>query len=95
MKTQEMIRKKNRMLKDAGNAMEEIWKISCMLDRVSCDGLSDYKLLIKTINERIGILTYGYRELLKEAENDLPGVGEEDGFLSLPEGDEKEVTKDD
>lgn len=95
MKTQEMIRKKNRMLKDAGNALMEIWRISLMLDNVQCVGDSNYKTLVNTVNERLGILTYGYRELLKEAEVDLPGVEEEDGFLSLPEGDEKEVTKDD
>lgn len=95
MKTQEMIKKKNRMLKDAGNALKELWRISLMLDNVQCVGDSNYKTLVKTVNERIGILTYGYSDLLKEAEVNPPGIEEEDGFLSLPEGDEKEVTKDD
>ncbi len=88
---EQMINKKNEKLKEAGDAMHEIWDITLMLENVSVKGSSYYQTLVKLATERIGILTYGWEKYIEEAELYLPeaeeGV-EDDSFLTLPTEDE-------
>lgn len=79
----QMIEKKNRMLKEAGEAFREIWKIYRMLECVEIDG-SDYKTLINLVNAQLGRYACNYAAYLEESGLYLPEA-EEDPSLLLPE----------
>ena len=81
----QMIEKKNKMLKEAGEKFREIWKIYRMLDTIEVDS-AHYKTLIKLINARLGDLSCRYGDYFEESDLYLPEAEEDnDPFLLLPE----------
>ena len=79
-----IIDRKNRLLKNAGNALEEIWEISTLIDHVTCDRDSCYKSLLNLVQERLSTLSYKYDNYITESQI----YEESDQFLDLPEEEE-------
>lgn len=73
---EQMIEKKNKMLKEAGEAFREIWKIYRMMDTVELDS-AHYRTLIKLVNDRLGSLSCSYAAYLEESGLYLPEAEEE------------------
>lgn len=78
------IDRKNRLLKNAGNALGEIWEISTLIDHVTCDRDSCYKSLLNLVQERLSTLSYKYDDYITESQI----YEEPDRFLDLPEEEE-------
>ncbi len=79
------IDRKNRLLKNAGNALGEIWEISTLIDHVTCDRDSCYKSLLNLVQERLSTLSYKYDDYITESQ-----VYEEPAqSLELPEDEEE------
>ena len=95
---EQMIEKKNKMLKEAGEAFREIWKIYRMMDTAELDS-AHYRTLIKLVNDRLGSLSCSYAAYLEESGLYLPEAEEADLFLTLPTEEEmaasREVNGDD
>ena len=72
-----MIVTKNKLLKEAGEKLNAVWDIACMLENVDASN-RDYKTLIDLISFRLRHLALGYDDYLEEAELYLPEA-EEDG----------------
>lgn len=93
----QMIEKKNKMLKEAGEAFKEIWKIYRMMDTVEIDNVN-FRTLVELVNNKLARLSCGYEDYLDESELYLPEA-EEDLFLTLPTEEEmaasREVNGDD
>lgn len=94
----QMIEKKNKMLKEAGEAFKEIWKIHRMMDTVEIDS-ANFRTLVKLVNDKLARLSCSYGDYLDESELYLPGAEEADLFLTLPTEEEmaasREVNGDD
>ena len=71
-----MIVTKNKLLKEAGEKLNAVWDIACMLENVNASN-RDYKTLIDLISFRLRHLALGYDDYLEEAELYLPEA--EDG----------------
>ena len=78
------IDRKNQLLKNAGNALGEIWEISTMLDHVTCDRDSCYKILLKLVQDKLSELSCKYDDYITESQI----YEEPDQFLDLPEEEE-------
>lgn len=78
------IDRKNKLLKNAGNALGEIWEISTLIDHVTCDRDSCYKSLLNLVQERLSTLSYKYDDYITESQI----YEEPDQFLDLPEEEE-------
>lgn len=72
-----MIVTKNKLLKEAGEKLNAVWDIACMLENVNASN-RDYKTLIDLISFRLRHLTLGYDDYLEEAELYLPEAKEGD-----------------
>ena len=66
-----MIVTKNKLLKEAGEKLNAVWDIACMLENVDASN-RDYKTLIDLISFRLRHLALGYDDYLEEAELYLP-----------------------
>ena len=66
-----MIVTKNKLLKEAGEKLNAVWDIACMLENVNASN-RDYKTLIGLISFRLRHLALGYDDYLEEAELYLP-----------------------
>ena len=90
--TRPMIVTKNKMLKEAGQKLHEVWDIACMLENVNLNK-RDYQTLISLVSHRLTHIACGYDEYLEECELYLPEAEEadpeEDPFLELPEDEEE------
>ena len=78
-----MIVTKNKLLKEAGEKLNAVWDIACMLDNVDASN-RDYKTLIDLISFRLRHLALGYDDYLEEAELYLPEAEEDDVEEDLP-----------
>ena len=92
----QIIEKKNKMLKEAGEKFREIWKIYRMLDTIEVDS-AHYKTLIKLINARLGDLSCRYGDYFKESDLYLPEAeeGDPESELEALEDDLPFVTPED
>ena len=92
----QMIEKKNRMLKEAGEKFREIWKIYRMMDTIEVDN-AHYKTLIKLINARLGDLSCRYGDYFEESDLYLPEAeeGDPESELEALEDDLQFVTPED
>lgn len=94
---EQMIEKKNKMLKEAGEAFKEIWKIYRMMDTVEIDSVN-FRTLVELVNDKLARLSCSYGDYLDESELYLPEA-EENLFLTLPTEEEmaasREVNGDD
>ena len=66
-----MIEEKNKLLKEAGEKLRNVWDIGCMLESVNASN-RDYKTLVDLISFRLRHLALGYDDYLEEAEVFLP-----------------------
>lgn len=66
-----MIVTKNKLLKEAGEKLNAVWDIACMLGNVNASN-RDYKTLIDLTSFRLRHLALGYDDYLEEAELYLP-----------------------
>lgn len=66
-----MIEEKNKLLKEAGEKLRDVWDIGCMLESVNASN-RDYKTLVDLISFRLRHLALGYEDYLEEAELYLP-----------------------
>ena len=88
-----MIVTKNKLLKEAGEKLNAVWDIACMLENVNASNAvwdiacmlenvnasnRDYKTLIDLISFRLRHLALGYDDYLEEAELYLPEAEEGD-----------------
>ena len=78
-----MIVTKNKLLKEAGEKLNAVWDIACMLENVDASN-RDYKTLIDLISFRLRHLALGYDDYLEEAELYLPEAEEDDVEEDLP-----------
>ena len=78
-----MIVNKNKLLKKAGEKLNAVWDIACMLEDVNASN-RDYKTLIDLISFRLRHLALGYDDYLEEAELYLPEAEEDDVEEDLP-----------
>ena len=78
-----MIVTKNKLLKEAGEKLNAVWDIACMLDNVNASN-RDYKTLIDLISFRLRHLALGYDDYLEESGLYLPEVEEDDVEEDLP-----------
>ena len=78
-----MIVTKNKLLKEAGEKLNAVWDIACMLENVNASN-RDYKTLIDLISFRLRHLALGYDDYLEEAELYLPEAEEDDVEEDLP-----------
>lgn len=78
------IDRKNRLLKNAGKALGEIWEISTLIDHVTCDRDSCYKSLLNLVQERLSTLSCKYDDYITESQI----YEEPDQFLDFPEEEE-------
>lgn len=78
-----MIVTKNKLLKKAGEKLNAVWDIACMLENVNASN-RDYKTLIDLISFRLRHLALGYDDYLEEAELYLPEAEEDDVEEDLP-----------
>ena len=60
-----MIVTKNKLLKEAGEKLNAVWDIACMLENVNASN-RDYKTLIDLISFRLRHLALGYDDYLEE-----------------------------
>ena len=83
-----MIVTKNKLLKEAGEKLNAVWDIACMLE---------YKTLIDLISFRLRHLALGYDDYLEEAELYLPEAeeGDPESELEALEDDLPFVTPED
>ena len=83
-----MIEEKNKLLKEAGQKLNKVWDIACMLDSVHASN-RDYATLIEIVSHRLRHLALGYDEYLEESELYLPEAEEADPETELEalEGD--------
>jgi len=92
---EQMIERKNEMLKEAGEALKEIWYIYRMTCSMECKNDKARETLERLVIERLSSLSYRYEIYLEEAKV----VPERDHFLDLPADDEisrvREVMGDD
>ena len=72
-----MIEEKNKLLKEAGEKLRNVWDIGCMLESVNASN-RDYKTLVDLISFRLRHLALGYDDYLEEAELYLPEAEQED-----------------
>lgn len=72
-----MIVTKNKLLKEAGEKLNAVWDIACMLESVNATN-RDYKALIDLVSFRLRHLALGYDDYLEEAELYLPEAEEAD-----------------
>ena len=72
----ELIERKNALLRSAGRALEEIWEISRMLEHVHCDRHMDEETLRKLANYKIKLLSVAHDDLLNEANISEPEAKE-------------------
>ena len=66
-----MIEEKNKLLKEAGEKLRDVWDIGCMLESVNASN-RDYKTLVNLISFRLRHLALGYEDYLEESEVYLP-----------------------
>ena len=78
-----MIVTKNKLLKEAGEKLNAVWDIACMLENVDASN-RDCKTLIDLISFRLRHLALGYDDYLEEAELYLPEAEEDDVEKDLP-----------
>lgn len=73
----ELIERKNSLLRSAGRALKEIWEISTMLEHVHLDRNMDEETLRKIANYRIKLLSVMHDDLLEEANISEPEAVED------------------
>jgi len=96
---EQMIERKNKLLKEAGAALKEVWELAIMASETECSTSMSHKTLTKLVNSRLRSLSCNYDEYINESELALPeaeeGSEEEveqgDEFLDLPT--EEEITR--
>ena len=95
---EQMIKRKNEMLKEAGEALKEIWYIYRMTRSTECKNDIARETLERLVIERLRSLSYRYEIYLEES-NIVPVKATRDHFLDLPTDDEinavREVNGDD
>ena len=86
----------NKLLKEAGEKLNAVWDIACMLENVNASN-RDYKTLIDLISFRLRHLALGYDDYLEEAELYLPEAeeGDPESELEALEDDLQFVTPED
>ena len=91
----QMIEKKNKMLKEAGEALKEIWKIHRMMDTVEIDSVN-FRTLVGLVNDKLARLSCSYGDYLDESELYLPEAeeGDPESELEALEDDLPFVTPD-
>ena len=70
-----MIEQKNKLLKEAGNGLREIWNIALMLDHSDFNN-RHFDTLIELVNNRLRAISCHYDEYLDESEIYLPEAEE-------------------
>lgn len=95
---EQMIKRKNELLKEAGEALEEIWYIYRMTRSTECKTDKARATLERLVIERLSSLSYRYEIYLEESKV-VPVKTERDHFLDLPTEEEisaaREVYGDD
>ena len=85
-----MIDDKNKLLKEAGEKLSEVWEIGMMLDSVEMSS-RDFETLLKLVAFRLRHIGCGHDEFFDEAEIALPEAeeGELDDDLPFVTPDER------
>ena len=90
----QMIAKKNKMLREAGTALKEVWELACMINETECLTSTSHRTFTELVNDRLRSLSYNYDQYIDEAEHALPEAEQEDGFLDLPTDEEIEEVRE-
>lgn len=95
---EQMIKRKNELLEEAGEALKEIWYIYRMTRSTECKNDKARETLERLVIERLSSLSYRYEIYLEESKV-VPVKATRDHFLDLPTDDEidavREVNGDD
>ena len=90
---EQMIKRKNELLKEAGEALKEIWYIYRMTRNTECKNDKARETLERLVIERLSSLSYRYEIYLEESEV-VPAKTTRDHFLDLPTDDEIEAVRE-
>lgn len=82
---EQMIERKNKLLKEAGAALKEVWELAIMASETECSTSMSHKTLTKLVNSRLRSLSCNYDEYINESELALP---------EAEEGSEEEVLEE-
>lgn len=91
---EQMIAKKNKMLREAGAALKEVWELACMINETECRTSASHRTFTELVNDRLRSLSYNYDQYIDESELALPEAEQEDGFLDLPTDEEIEEVRE-
>lgn len=92
---EQMIAKKNKMLREAGAALKEVWELACMINETECRTSASHRTFTELVNGRLRSLSYNYDQYIDESELALPEAEQETTIDELDALDELDELEED